>query len=223
MSLWTCRTCGGLHGPNQYGYNTCPKCGCMLDRAEVGAFTPFAGLPEKDQPSNLPYRAAPDADSAEAIHHGVAEILRAGFRAGERHTERPMCDCGRPLTRCSSCVEEEYQAAHPECPTCCPPRPRTTEERERDKQMMATVGSLLTPYQQIRGAIPMDDTDEAFQEALAMLRQAPYINIERGVLLAQIEALHDDWCNKTQGVSPNCNCNGINYQSVIRALSRCGV
>lgn len=42
MSLWACRTCGGLHGPAQSGYNTCPKCGAMLDRAEIGEFTPFA-------------------------------------------------------------------------------------------------------------------------------------------------------------------------------------
>lgn len=41
MSLWACRTCGGLYGPAQSGYNTCPKCGCMLDHATVGEFAPF--------------------------------------------------------------------------------------------------------------------------------------------------------------------------------------
>jgi hypothetical protein len=37
-------------------------------------------------------------------------------------TPPPACDCGSPLTQCSSCAVADWQAAHPECETCCPVR-----------------------------------------------------------------------------------------------------
>lgn len=34
--------------------------------------------------------------------------------------EKPAkCDCGRPLTQCTGCAVEDYQAQHPSCVVCC--------------------------------------------------------------------------------------------------------
>lgn len=33
----------------------------------------------------------------------------------------PTCDCGGQLTVCASCAVSDYQAAHLDCTTCCPP------------------------------------------------------------------------------------------------------
>lgn len=33
-----------------------------------------------------------------------------------------LCDCGAALTQCSSCAVADWQAAHPDCLTCCPVR-----------------------------------------------------------------------------------------------------
>jgi hypothetical protein len=30
------------------------------------------------------------------------------------------CDCGSVLTQCSDCAVADWQAAHADCPTCCP-------------------------------------------------------------------------------------------------------
>jgi hypothetical protein len=32
-----------------------------------------------------------------------------------------VCDCGSPAVQCNSCAIADYQAAHLDCPTCCPP------------------------------------------------------------------------------------------------------
>ena len=34
------------------------------------------------------------------------------------------CDCGAALTSCHDCAVGDYQAAHPACEDCCPPRHR---------------------------------------------------------------------------------------------------
>lgn len=33
----------------------------------------------------------------------------------------PRCDCGAKLSQCADCAIGDYQAAHPDCPTCCKP------------------------------------------------------------------------------------------------------
>ena len=49
---------------------------------------------------------------------------------------RERCECGSPRSlSCADCIVSEYQAAHPDCQTCCPTAPRaaphgTTETRE---------------------------------------------------------------------------------------------
>jgi hypothetical protein len=42
----------------------------------------------------------------------------------EKPTVREKCDCGAPLTQCSSCAVADYQAAHYDCTICCPPTVR---------------------------------------------------------------------------------------------------
>ena len=45
--------------------------------------------------------------------------------------QKPACDCGAALTLCVSCAVAEWQAAHPECPACCPIAPAQETERGR--------------------------------------------------------------------------------------------
>jgi hypothetical protein len=39
-----------------------------------------------------------------------------------------VCDCGSVSTQCSSCAVADWQAAHPECLTCCPVRGAAVSE-----------------------------------------------------------------------------------------------
>jgi hypothetical protein len=45
--------------------------------------------------------------------------------------QKSACDCGAALTLCVSCAVAEWQAAHPECPACCPIAPAQETERGR--------------------------------------------------------------------------------------------
>jgi hypothetical protein len=67
MSLWTCRTFGGLY---VFGTYACPKCGAALDFATIGA----AMIPESPAVND-------EYDELEAAHKLLkAEILRRGYR-----------------------------------------------------------------------------------------------------------------------------------------------
>jgi hypothetical protein len=53
------------------------------------------------------------------------------------------CDCGAALTMCADCVIGDYQAAHPECVTCCPVQPaegrETPDLHEAKREVFAAI------------------------------------------------------------------------------------
>jgi hypothetical protein len=55
----------------------------------------------------------------------VAEIERlrgADVQAAVTEALKTIrCDCGALAVQCASCAVADWQAAHPDCPTCCPP------------------------------------------------------------------------------------------------------
>ncbi len=54
------------------------------------------------------------------------------------------CDCGAALTMCCDCAVADWQAAHPECPTCCPfdNRPLSERRSHEDQLRYALAESL---------------------------------------------------------------------------------
>jgi hypothetical protein len=42
--------------------------------------------------------------------------------------EELLCDCGAVMTCCTGCAVSEYQAANPNCSTCCPIQPAANDK-----------------------------------------------------------------------------------------------
>lgn len=110
---------------------------------------------------NENYQAAPlTLRQVRELRETLEALLTAAEGRGTPDAGAQKCDCGRPLTQCSSCAVEEWQMEHPDCRDCCPivgaavrpsPSPdleelkRLQAQRDRNAAVCLRVGQILGP------------------------------------------------------------------------------
>lgn len=110
----------------------------------------------------------------------------------EAEAQARNCDCGQLLTRCASCVIGDYQAEHPECPTCCPVAPQRFEMRAHLQRQREWSERTFGPGERTAGVV------DHIRKELREIEAAPH-DIEEWIDVV-ILALDGAW---RAGASPD--------------------
>lgn len=126
---WMCQGCGNMNGHGMTAIpSSCMRCGLSHTARAYPAYDPRTGK-------------VVDAPSLAA------------------RSPAPTCDCGAPrATSCVGCLQAEYQAAHPDCASCCPPAAPILEEREAEAAFDRELAELEANAPPVEAQLP-DDYD----------------------------------------------------------------
>lgn len=87
--------------------------------------------------SNVNSLTTAERRAQQKLEHRTLTLGAAEQRAAQ--ARQRVCDCGAALTSCASCAVADWQAAHPDCVTCCPRGGSAQELRLDDKGQLDDV------------------------------------------------------------------------------------